>query len=79
MEVLEITNSSAISKISFNDETSEVGVYFKYNTEKSYVYGCDDVESFKGKLHNTSNAGESIGKLISQSKKDGTLKVVDVT
>jgi len=78
MEVLEIKTSGAIAKLSFNTETSEVGVYFKYNTEKSYVYGCDDVESFKGKLHNTSNAGESIGKLISQSKKDGTLKVLDV-
>jgi hypothetical protein len=78
MEVLEISTSGAIAKLSFNTETSEVGVYFKYNTDKSYLYGCDDIEGFRGKIHNTFNSGESIGKLISQSKKDGTLKVLDV-
>jgi len=77
MEVLEISNSSAIAKISFNSEDNEVGVYFKYNTDKSYVYGCDNIEVFKETLCNTWNAGESVGKLISQSKKDGTLKVLD--
>ena len=76
MEVLKISNSSAIAKIYFDTETSEVGVYFKYNTDKSYVYGCDDVESFKGKLHNTFNVGESVGKLISSLKKDGTLQTL---
>jgi hypothetical protein len=76
MEVLEIHTSGAIAKLSFNEETSEVGVYFKYNTEKSYVYGCDSIEGFKGKLRNTWNAGESVGKLISQLKKEGTLQTV---
>ena len=79
MEVLEIHTSGAIAKLSFNEETSEVGVAYTYKPDKFYIFKCDSIEGFKGKLRNTWNAGESIGKLISQSKKDGTLKVVDVT
>ena len=76
MEVLEISTSGAIAKLSFNTETSEVGVAYTYKPDKFYVFKCDSIESFKGKLRNTFNAGESVGKLISQLKKEGTLQTV---
>lgn len=76
MEVLEISTSGAIAKLSFNTETSEVGVYFKYNTDKSYLYGCDDIEGFKDRLYTAFDNGESVGKMISQMKKDGVLVTV---
>jgi len=76
MEVLEITNSSAIAKISFDDEDNTVGVAYTYKPDKFYIFKCDSIEGFKGKLRNTWNAGESVGKLISQLKKEGTLQTV---
>ena len=76
MEVLEIHTSGAIAKLSFNTETSEVGVAYTYKPDKFYVFKCDSIEGFKGKLRNTWNAGESVGKLISQLKKEGTLQTV---
>ena len=76
MEVLEIHTSGAIAKLSFNEETSEVGVAYTYKPDKFYVFKCDSIEGFKGKLRNTWNAGESVSKLISQLKKEGTLQTV---
>ena len=76
MEVLDIHTSGAIAKLSFNTETSEVGVAYTYKPEKFYIFKCDSIEGFKGKLHNTWNAGESVGKMISQMKKDGVLMSV---
>ena len=76
MEVLEIHTSGAIAKLSLNEETSEVGVAYTYKPDKFYVFKCDSIEGFKGKLRNTWNAGESVGKLISQLKKEGTLQTV---
>ena len=76
MEVLEISTSGAIAKLSFNTETSEVGVAYTYKPDKFYVFKCDSIDGFKDKLHNTFNAGESVGKMISQMKKDGVLMSV---
>jgi len=72
MEVLEITNSSAISKISFNDETSEVGIAYSYKPETFYLFKCDEMEVVKEKVQ----TADSVGKLISQMKKDGVLMSV---
>jgi hypothetical protein len=72
MEVLEITNSSAISKISFNDETSEVGIAYSYKPETFYLFKCNEIEVVKDKVQ----TAESVGKLISQMKKDGVLMSV---
>ena len=76
MEVLEISTSGAIAKLSFNTETSEVGIAYTYKPDKFYLFKCDSIEGFKGKLRNTFNAGESVGKMISQMKKDGVLMSV---
>ena len=76
MEVLDIHTSGAIAKLSFNTETNEVGVAYTYKPDKFYIFKCDNIEGFKGKLRNTFDAGESIGKMISQMKKDGVLMSV---
>lgn len=69
MEVIEIKNSSAISKISFNEEESLVGISFTYNPQKEYLFVCDEIEDVKSQIQST----DSIGKIINLFRKDGTL------
>ena len=76
MEVLEISTSGAIAKLSFNTETSEVGVAYTYKPDKFYLFKCDSIDGFKDKLYTAFDNGESIGKMISDLKKDGTLMSV---
>ena len=73
MSLIEFTNSSAISKISFNHEDGEIGVAFTANPDKYYYFQCEDVDDFVQKLEETVNANESLGKFISELRKDGTL------
>lgn len=73
MSLIEFTNSSAISKISFNHDDGEIGVAFTANPDKYYYFQCEDVDNFIGKLEETINANESLGKFISGLRKDGTL------
>jgi hypothetical protein len=73
MSLIEFTNSSAISKISFNHDDSEIGVAFTANPDKYYYFRCEDVDDFIQKLEETVNANESLGKFISGLRKDGTL------
>ncbi len=76
MEVLEVTNSSAVAKVSFNQETSEVGVAYTYKPDKFYIFKCDSIDGFKDSLYTAFENGESVGKMISQMKKDGVLVTV---
>jgi hypothetical protein len=73
MKVLEFTNSSAISKISFNHDDGEVGVAFTANPEKFYYFNCEDVDKFVNDLQEAVNKSESLGKFISKLRKDGIL------
>jgi hypothetical protein len=75
MEVLEISNSSAIAKISFNSEDSEVGIAYTYKPEKFYIFRCDDVVSVQEQI----KSADSVGKLISELKKEGTLVSISTT
>jgi hypothetical protein len=76
MEVLEISTSGAIAKLSFNDEDNTVGVAYTYKPDKFYVFKCDSIDGFKDRLHTAFDNGESVGKMISQMKKDGVLVTV---
>lgn len=78
MEVLEIKSSSAISKITFNDDDNLVGVSFTYNPKKEYLYFCEDLSSVKEKVKKTESKGLSVGKLINSFIGDTTLKVIEV-
>ena len=75
MEVLEISNSSAIAKISFNSEDNEVGVAYTYKPDKFYVFKCDDLVSVQDQI----KSADSVGKLISDLKKDGTLVAISTS
>lgn len=78
MEVLEIKSSSAISKITFNDDDNLVGVSFTYNPKKEYLYFCEDLSSIKKQVKDIESKGLSIGKLINSLIKDTTLKVIEI-
>lgn len=69
MEILEFTASSAIAKIQFDDEQSQVGIAYTYKPDKVYIFNCNDLTSVKEKIKNA----ESVGKLVSELRKDGTL------
>lgn len=71
-EILEVENSSAISKISLNYEENIVGVAYTSNPEKFYDFFCEDVISVRDKL----KSAESMGKCVSELKKEGTLQVM---
>lgn len=69
MEVVEFSNSSAIAKVSFDNVQNEVGVAYAYKPEFFYIFKCEDVNSIKQEIEQV----ESVGKFISQLKKDGVL------
>lgn len=69
MEVLEFTDSSAIAKIQFDYDENQVGVAYTYKPEKVYVFKCEDMDFVKNEI----KVADSIGKLVSQFRKDGTL------
>lgn len=74
MKTLEIQNSSAIAKISLDYDGSQVGIAYTYKPELFYLFRCDDVSSFEDTIEDAVNRDESLGKLISQLRKDGTLE-----
>jgi hypothetical protein len=78
METIEIKNSSAISKISFNEDESLVGICFTYNTDKEYLYHCEKLNEVKFQVLETETSGESIGKLINLFRKDGTFEIIEI-
>ena len=73
MSVLEVTNSSAIAKVSFETELQEVGVAYNSNPDTFYVFKCDNVEDVQKQIE----TAESVGKLIAQLKKNSVLVPVD--
>ncbi len=76
MNFIEFTQSSAISKVAFDHDNGEIGVAFTANPEKFYFFECDDIDGFVNKLQETVNANESLGRFISDLRKDGTLIAV---
>lgn len=76
MEVLEFTDSSAIAKIQFDYEENQVGIAYTSNPDKFYAFKCDGIGGFKVKILDAFESGESVGKLISQLRKDGSLQSI---
>lgn len=76
METIEIKNSSAISKISFNEDESLVGISFTYNADKEYLYYCEKLDDVKTQVLELEALGGSVGKLINGLRKDGTLEQI---
>lgn len=72
-KLLEFVDSSAISKISLDDENNEVGVAFTSKPDNFYLFECGNVNEFENMVNEVINAKESLGKFIAISRKDGTL------
>lgn len=73
MEIIEIENSSAISKIEFNKEESIVGICYT-SSNKTYDFFCQNLEIVKSKVQDAIEKQESVGKLIHYLKKQGDLE-----
>ena len=73
MEVLEIQNSSAIAKVSFDSTESLVGIAFTSKPDKYYYFECEDVDGFIEKLEEKINSKESLGKFVSEMRKEKIL------
>ena len=72
-KVLEFSDSSAVSKITLDNDNNQVGVAFTYKPDDFYVFGCSDLEDFESKVNEVVESKESLGKFIALSRKDGTL------
>jgi hypothetical protein len=72
-KVLEFVDSSAVSKISIDNDNREIGIAFTSKPENFYLFECDDVSEFETKVDEVIKAKESLGKFIALSRKDGTL------
>jgi hypothetical protein len=61
--------SSAISQVSFDYDEMQVGVTYKSNPDKSYVFACENPQSVEDEIR----TAESVGKLIAQLKNNQVL------
>ena len=76
MTTLIIENSSAISKVEFNNEESIVGIYYTSNPERGYDFYCDNIEEIQFEITQTYSLGESVGKKIHTLRKEGKLETI---
>ena len=77
MTTLEITNSSAISKISFNHDESIIGICYT-SSNKIYDFYCNEFDDVKTQIIDAHKNDESLGKLIHSFRKDGKLETIIV-
>jgi hypothetical protein len=61
--------SSAISQVSFDYDELQVGVTYKSNPDKSYVFSCQNPIDVEDQVR----TAESVGKLIAQLKNNKVL------
>lgn len=72
METFEFKDSSAIAKISFDYEENQVGIAYTYKPEQVYLFKCEDLTYVKEQV----KIAKSVGKLVSDLRKEGTLMSV---
>lgn len=66
--------SSAISQVSFDYDEMQVGVTYKSNPDKSYLFACDNPLDVEDQVR----TAESVGKLIAQLKNNKVLVPIQV-
>lgn len=76
MNTLLVENSSAISKIEFNQEESIVGIFYTSSPERGYEFYCEEFDVVQNEIVNTYNSGESVGKKIHSLRKEGKLETI---
>lgn len=74
MKTIEITNSSAISHITIDEDSCIVGVAYTSNKDKLYEFYCEVPTEVEERITNALENDESIGKLFHSLKKDGTIE-----
>lgn len=67
--------SSAIQQLRLDEALSVASVTFQCTGKvgKEYDYRCSDMEAFQALVESTLQRKESIGKVINQAMRDGTL------
>lgn len=66
--------SSAISQVSFDYDEMQVGVTYKSNPDKSYVFSCQNPIDVEDQVR----TAESVGKLIAQLKNNKILVPIEM-
>lgn len=66
--------SSAISQVSFDYDEMQVGVTYKSNPDKSYLFSCQTPIDVEDQVR----TAESVGKLIAQLKNNKVLVPIEV-
>jgi len=66
--------SSAISQVSFDYDEMQVGVTYKSNPDKSYLFSCQNPIDVEDQVR----TAESVGKLIAQLKNNKVLVPIEM-
>ena len=78
MQIYQFTKeeSSAIQQLRLDEALSVASVTFQRTGKvgKEYDYRCSDMEAFQALVESTLQRKESIGKVINQAMRDGTLQ-----
>lgn len=77
MQIYQFTKeeSSAIQRLALDDALSIATVTFQRTGKvgKEYSYRCSDVSAFQALVESTLQRKESVGRLVNQAMRDGTL------
>lgn len=66
--------SSAISQVSFDYDEMQVGVTYKSNPDRSYLFSCQNPIDVEDQVR----TAESVGKLIAQLKNNKVLVPIEM-
>ena len=73
MNIMQITDSSAIANISFNE--GNVDVEYK-SSDKAYTYAAKNLSKFETDLQRVLDNKESVGRFISNARTSGELNLL---
>ena len=71
---MKIENSSAISEINFGKDHGIIGITFRQGTE--YDFTTDYADEVKADIESAVANGDSVGSLIAELRREGTLTAV---
>ena len=71
---MKIENSSAISEINFGKDHGIIGITFRQG--KEYYFTTDSADEVKADIESAVANGDSVGSLIADLRREGTLTAV---
>lgn len=78
MKTIEITNSSAISRITIDEKSHTVGVAYTSDQGKLYEFHCEVPTEVEERITLALQNNESVGKLFHVLKKEGAIEPIPV-